>query len=485
MRKMTSKEVLPFSSGRVVLFKRSEKDAKQSFYYYRIRLSDGTYLTKSTKQMRMSQAELIAEQAFQEVLLYEKRGLVYKKSTFKELSALFVSDLMGTKDRVDLISGTFERYFNEFFHNMPVESIDSSAFYNYVRWRCDFNEKFTEEELKRKRRKRHPSKRTILSEKQILIQFLFWCNEKRFIDSVPRIRFQESKLDSRVVSSRQRSKTIPHEKWLSIVQKFTIWAFYPRLKCSRGSDLSYWEIDEQTAQNWLVDNHGSEPNKTIKALNEAPSFSKKARFAKMRTFYFTMTAYHSMARPSRELASIKWSDIKIHPARQRKGAFIASINVRKSKKGKEKRVFATHKGTEHLLRWRKISRQFNLGGQNDLVFPRDDTGEATTAALIGRHFSRFLKKFNVKQDEHGRNITLYTFARHQRIKNALTLSKWSLEKVSALADVRLTTLSQFYHDEMVQLNPDYYAETIEDEKKKPALTPQESDALAGLLEEWL
>ena len=84
MRKMTSKEVLPFSSGRVVLFKRSEKDAKQSFYYYRIRLSDGTYLTKSTKQMRMSQAELIAEQAFQEVLLYEKRGLIYKKSTFKE-----------------------------------------------------------------------------------------------------------------------------------------------------------------------------------------------------------------------------------------------------------------------------------------------------------------------------------------------------------------------------------------------------------------
>ena len=131
-----------------------------------------------------------------------------------------------------------------------------------------------------------PRESTLKSERQVMKQFLYWCLEMNYISQVPPLKTKISGLVG-VKSSKSRSKSK---------------ALNEKMEAQIERELrAYCLVPLEDSPNWL------------------------RTFARMRLYYFTYFARHTLIRPNTELTHVKWSDIEVMKSQKHKGKQLALI----------------------------------------------------------------------------------------------------------------------------------------------------------------
>ena len=195
-------ERLKIDSKRVMIF--TLKSSATKVWYVRIRRKHGTgYFQKSLKTTSRDSARESAKKLYMEMWNTESKGVKFVDSRFNDLFRDFLEHSQLGKHRFIRARGVYNRYFSEFFGSTPISQIDTKMFNEYLRWRCEYwteKEKsgFLEDEQLSGKPTFHyakiPSETTLKSERQIFKQFLYYCAENRYIDTVPHLKSNLSKV---------------------------------------------------------------------------------------------------------------------------------------------------------------------------------------------------------------------------------------------------------------------------------------------------
>ena len=188
-----------------------------------------------------------------------------------------------------------------------------------------------------------------------------------------------------------------------------------------------------------------------------------------RLYFFILISEHTLLRPSKELSTMVWRDVEYD--KDSKGRIICSLRThspketRHNEKKRSRIAISTYKGTQYILRWLKISRQFGLGAPDDYMFPKwpEDGHGHIRAGYLGFQLRRFLdiitkndpkgRVFNF--NEHGERITLYS-CRHQAIRRRIKAGL-PLGQIATMANNSIQTISQTYFEEFMEVNKPKYA----------------------------
>jgi hypothetical protein len=416
---MKNVRVPPWAVRRVIVYQR--KDVSTESYYARFKKQEGGFIYRSLKTYNEVIADQKAHEIYLELLLAERHKIVYGKNTFNDLWPTFIKKSNASQQRKDRMMHLWTRYFKEFFGKTHVARIDVELWESYLKWRVDYwTNKMAEGETPRPNVKIIPTERTIMSEHQILKQFLHWCHETNRIYSVPRLRvlLKDVLPKGKVKNKKTRGTAIPMPMMRSIEEKIRHHAL------------------------------------TCKDTNRIRDF------ARWRLYYYIKILYHSGARPLlSELGALRWKDIEIKEDKHHKNALTAIMRIENGKNGKRTAIM-TYAGTRFLLRWRKKCIDYGLGGQEDFLFPNHDGG-ALIHWQVGHQLRRLLTKWGCRQVPTGENITLYSW-RASSITNRLAIG-WTIERVSTAFNTSIQSISQSYYHELITQNLHRWANHYEDE----------------------
>ena len=430
-------ERLPLDRKRIMLF--TLKGAATKNWYVRIRKAKGTgYFQRSLKTDNIAIARDKATKLYMEMWSVEEKGVEYSDACFSDTFKQFIDEAGFSKYRKIRCRGIFTRYFSPYFKNTPLHKIDTASFQKYLEWRVKYWSRLKESgELDRLRARNEvahiakiPSEITLKAEKQFFKQFLYWCEAKRIIEYVPSLRVNmRSLLGASINTKRQKAKALGRAQQRRI---------------------------EKLLREYCLED-GQDDNNIMR------------RFGRARLYFFVYWSYHSLIRPSTELTSIKWSDVRIEDSRKHEGQKIGLINVRNSKTGTPRVCVMPYAQVELITKWRKLtllltehSAQGSLGLDDDYVFPSWDGSEGK-ARQIGFLLRKKLNEWGENiTDEGDRVITMYSIARHTGITRRIEDSGWSVGQVATLAGTSIKQISTFYYEAFVNQNPDRWANTFRD-----------------------
>jgi len=405
---------LTINPDRVMIYQR--KKQKNEIWYVRILKEAGGYVVRSLKTKRQAEAEINAEKIYLELLMAERDNVEYGKSGFKEVSKEFISSLKCSVPRRRRVVHAFERYFNEFFGGMEIRTINNDVWSSYIKWRMEYWDRKKVEGVEIPSNAKRPSKNTVLSERQILLQMLNWSYDKKYLVHVPRLIVDidnvsgVSKIDGSKKSGNAMTRT-------------------------RLSQVDYRLREDLKSK----DTH------------------KNRQYARHCLYYMTKVIYHSLIRPiNKEIGAIKWKDIEIKPSRNIDGGYTAIISLSEGKrKGKPMLYMTNFTGTVYLLRWRKYCIEYGLGNDDDWVFANYDGGRGVLWH-VGTTLRRRLIKYDLRENEDGSNITLYSFratAITQRIRDGHDVGQ-----IAKSANTSLMSISKSYHVEFMRQDVDRFAD---------------------------
>lgn len=427
---------LPLDSKRLIIF--TLKSSKRKVWYVRIlRVNGSGYFQRSLKTTDEGEARVKARQLYLDMYSVEERGLEYIDAKFSDAFHQFLASGSMPPGRQGRAKSVFFRYFSPYFRNIEIQKIDTAAYKRFMEWRVDFWARKTPEEIAEMRASgdrvyntaKKPSATTLKSEKQLMKQFLFWCEEKGFIEHVPSLKVNiKYLLGSKFQATRQRAKAI--------------------------EEGQYRRIERELRKYCLTD--GAKDNNPLR------------RFSKARLYYFIMFARHSLVRPSREMSALKWSDVTIIDSKKEKGQKLALISVRESKTGQPRVCVMPYGEVRYISRWHRICRETSglhkegFGKQSDFIFPAWD-GRRVEPTKLGRLFSSKLKAWGEHlTDDGSKVITLYSFARHTAISRRIQ-NGWNVGQIATAAGTSIQQISRFYYEDFVKANPDKWANTFGDE----------------------
>tara|TARA_R110002110_G_scaffold352284_2_gene562336 strand:+ start:51 stop:1448 length:1398 start_codon:yes stop_codon:yes gene_type:complete len=448
-------ERLKIDSKRVMIF--TLKSSATKVWYVRIRRKHGTgYFQKSLKTTSRDSARESAKKLYMEMWNTESKGVKFVDSRFNDLFRDFLEHSQLGKHRFIRARGVYNRYFSEFFGSTPISQIDTKMFNEYLRWRCEYwteKEKsgFLEDEQLSGKPTFHyakiPSETTLKSERQIFKQFLYYCAENRYIDTVPHLKSNLSKVRGvKYRSERQKAKALTksqEERIERLLRKYCL-------------------TDGQKDKNWI------------------------RQFGRARLYYFIYLCKHTLIRPSTEATALKWRDIEIKPSRKftRPDGTpypLALINVRESKTGKPRMTVMPYGQVPLITRWRQMSKEWGFGLPEDYVFP-NHKGSRIESHLIGRLLRDKLALWGEHRTEDGKVVTLYSLARHTAITRRIERSDWDVGQVATAAGTSIKQISSFYYEAFVSANPDRWAVTFK--SGVPVLSDKKNQEVDDELAKW-
>ena len=404
-----------FDPERVVLYKRKDKG---DFWYVRIkRTTGGRYLKRSLKTPDLKEAHKAARKLWEDLITAERSGVVYGMTNFSTLFHRFCKVHTWKPDRRNRIEHVYTRYFGSYFGDRCVKTIDRDVYVAYLRWRYDFWTRKEEDGDRLPHFKRtHPSASTLRSERQILRQFLRWCETEKIISGAPDLPFDFDALRIPATTKKSRGLPIETKQYQRIIQKMRHYAGVNKWErgFNEGDPLRYIDTDRVTA------------------------------WARLRLYYFVVLTGHLLLRQGTEATRLRWKDVKhrVHrsDARQR----FAEVWVKAGKKGARDTPALCPEGRPYLqlLIWTQISRSFGIIDPDAHIFGALD-GTHAPAHYLGRLHSRFLRDIGEQSHEEGTRITLYSY-RHTAICRRITESGWDPLKVAGAANTSLMTISNSY-----------------------------------------
>ncbi len=438
------KEDCPFDPERAVIFK-IRNSPKQS-YYVRIR-KEGKgrgYFQASLDCLDRDTALVRARDHWREMIRAETRGIVYRRTRFDELFERFLSDYPWRSDSRKRRSRlVYDRYFSSFFGNTDIQSIDQKRYKEYMEYRCAY--------WKRKKELNEPipynvafvpSKRTLLSERQILNQFLRWCQAKGYLDSIPYFDWDFEKMGLSVNTKKTRGKAIEYNQYQAIISKLREYA--------KDGDKNAPKINGKIGT----------------------GFNDIHRFSRWRLYYFCVITGNLLLRQGTEATGLKWRDITHRVDKE--GRRFAEVRVRHGKMGgrSEPVISPFGRAYKQILDWQAKTLEFKLdsgklrfGQPEDYVFPNWDGSEIPTH-YMGRQFSRRLKEWNLNRHADGTNITLYSL-RNTAISRRIIKSQWDVSQVAQAAGTSILQISSAYAYEWKLRNAERFATTHADGEYKP------------------
>ncbi len=423
---------------RVAMYKRSDKGDR---WYVRIKLKNGNkrYTRKSLQTSDLSEAKRRAQLLWREIITTEDRGVVFGDINFSTLFSRFIDSHQWKQERLSRIQHVFTRYFSEYFGTMSVKSLGKDQYVSYLSWRWDFWH------LQQKagrplpsshgKQAKRPSKNTLRSERQILVQFLRWCQSEKIISDVPVLEWDFKKLRIPVRKEKNRGIAIEKSQYKSII----------------GLMRHYSGVDT-----W---------KKSLSVGNDPMAAFESARpatvWARLRLYYFVLITGHSLLRQGTEATRLRWKNVKHKTSKE--GRNYAELWVREGKKGERDypALVPAGRAYKHLLEWTKISKSFGCNEDDFHVFGKLD-GEEAPAHYIGRLHSRFLKAeghaYHEGQPE--TRITLYSY-RHTAISRRITEWRWDPLRVAEAANTSLMTVSTSYAHDWKGAQADRYVNPFE------------------------
>ena len=450
----------PIDEKRVMVFTIKSQEPNGN-YYVRIKREvkgKGRYFQQSLKTMNKAVAFEKAGVLYLKLRGSEATGASYENRTFGITYSQFLRDLSVSKERRKRFNGVFRRYFSVFFKEVELSQITTAQFNNYLRWRSNYWN--NQENLDRIEDERAagiptyhyssvPTETTLNSEKQMMKQFLFWCEAQRYIRVVPSLKVKPSLLEG-VNTSKERRKSK---------------ALTPTMERKVEFELRSYCLGE--LQNHFIRD-----------------------FTRLRLYYFVYWARHSLIRPSTELTHLKWSDVELVKSRRHKGKTLGLIRVRNAKGGKERMTAMPYGQVPLIFRWKELSDSFNrlnpdvsFGAPNDFVFPSYKGGDVLCEThLIGRLLRRRLALKGLDKTEEGKTITMYSIARHTAITRRIEKSNWDVGRIATAAGTSIQQISSAYYESFIRQNPDRYAMTFRN--GVPYLSEKKEEEIRGGVERW-
>lgn len=467
MAAINNKIEIPFTDGRVILFKRPIAQSKRQFWQVRIRRDNGTYLYKSTKTQSQEKAFKVAERIYHDLLFAERKDVKYipeGQRKFKYFVDEFISKGFSDYRRAH-IEGIFRRYLIEFFGSYEIEKIKQSTFNQYVEYRRRKWLHISDREAKARRINKEPSLAVIRAELQVLRQYLIWCANKGYAVYVHKFGIEKN---MGLYDVRRRSKVIEDSHLNRIRFVLRKRALYPFEMASLDLGKSKFDVSLEEAHKAMLDRCSSSDatgyRLSIKGLEGDITAKPQHYWYRLMLYYFTQISYHSLVRPSHELAQLRWKNAVVRDVRvEGKMQKMAFLVIPRDKKGRSKEVLLTGSGTIALLRYRHFSKLFGYGDKEMFMFP-DPRGQAhMKAASIGNSFSKVMEIERLRIDWTGRNVSMYSYCRTNAIANALRGGQ-RLVDVSTMAGVSIGVLDKFYKENIAVLNPERFFTRAKEQK---------------------
>jgi hypothetical protein len=423
---------------RVAIYKRADKGDR---WYVRIKLEQGKkrYTRKSLQTSDLSEAKRRAHALWREIITAEDRGVVYGDTNFSTLFARFIQSHDWKQERLDRIQHVFTRYFSEYFGTMSVKHLQKDQYVSYLRWRWDYWE--LQEKAGRPlpyshgKKAKHPSNSTLRSERQILVQFLKWCEAERIISDRPVLEWDFSKLRIPVRKEKNRGIAIEQSQYRSIIGRMRHY-----------SGIETWK------RSMLL---GDDPMAAFE--------SERATvvWARLRLYYFVLLTGHALLRQGTEATRLRWRNVRHKVSRE--GRHYAELWVREGKKGERDYPALVPAGNAYkqFLEWASIAKSFGCLEDDHHIFGSLD-GEEAPAHYIGRLHSRFLKAegHQYHEGQPDTRITLYSY-RHTAISRRITEWRWDPLRVAEAANTSLMTISKSYAHDWKRARADSYVNPFE------------------------
>jgi len=461
--KYDKKKPLDIDPERVMIFTLSTGTKRN--WYVRIRRAEGKgYYQKSLRTEDESLATERAHKIYLDLWSAESKGVKYVDKKFSPLFSQFIVEEGFSQARLKRIKSIYERYFFPFFGHIEVNRIDSRLYGEFVQWRCNYWREMRESGKLDEERKQNnqlanivetPSVKTLISERQVMKQFLRWACDKRIIDSVPPFKVDFGKHSNGAFrADRQRAKAVPDKHDKLIEKKL----------------YQYCVKDSLHEKNWI------------------------RRYGRQRLFYFIYICRHALIRPSTEATNIKWRDVDIQESEKYKdeGLQLAIILVTEAKTKKPRTVVLPYHFVRLLLEWRDILVSYDLYDPDGYLFPKHSgafekshvpqMGRLLKERLIDWNLHRLREDLGSDRSEDRRHITMYSLVRHTGITKRIEESKWDVGTVAQMAGTSIFQISSFYHESFIKQDPDRYAYTLGKDGKTPILRDKTKEYLRNRLE---
>jgi hypothetical protein len=450
----------PFDQERGLLFKIGDGSVKHENWYFRYRKQDGKYFQRSLRTSSKDKALELARNFWRQILDAEDAGVNYGDLNISTMYKKWRATVVFSSHRDGAISHKFEKYILPFFDNTPIKDIDNPMWLNFVRWRVNYYSELSDFEIRRKGAVRTPSVKTINGYRQTLLQLLRWCKMNNYLAVLPELtqNYKGAQI-SNINYSKTRGKALSMSQYQKIIKRLYQWAWFDRIALARKRDTDVWGVSRQDAEAYFLSEfdtiakgyadrgYGGLPRDWINSL------------ARKRIYYFVIISFNTLLRPSTEMTSLKWRDIRFVKSDRDPDLRIPIITTPKGKMG-PRTVIGAYETYIHLLRWRGISKEYGFGGENQYVFPRwDGEDREMRASEMGRTFSMALRRWGLDQHTTGEKITLYSI-RNTAISHRIRDSKWDLLRVSKQAGTSLLQISQAYADDIMMSNADKYAQAF-------------------------
>jgi len=415
---------------------------KPRSWYVRVKKQGTGYHQESLETSNKELAMEKAKNVWRQYRNAEDRGVTYGNSDFNSLFMRFLDGYTWGAHRYIRVSHIYKRFFSDYFGKIDIQDVDNGEWKRYLDWRLDY---WAVAEAKGQHvpgnAKRKPSQATIRSERQLLVQFLKWCNENGHLASVPSISVRyDAGTEKRIEMKRTRGLPMTAHQYASAIKR-----------------LSNWSMKQNDEDHWI------------------------RRYARQRLFFFILITTSCLLRMGTEATNLKWKHLDFFDSKRYPGTKIACWRITHGKTGgRDQPAVSTYAGTLYILRWLKLCKEYGFGKPDDYVFANWD-GERVPTFYLNKTLTKKLAEWGITETPAGTRITLYSF-RATAISRRIVKAGWDIQLVAEAANTSIATISKHYTKEWVEAAPDRLADTSRD--RTLYLSDKDASEVEELLNEF-
>ena len=486
------KQPLPYDPKRLIIYKPNSKSLQTNSWYFRYKQPSGKYLHRSLKETNRELALSKLFEVWKEIKRLEDLNIDYTDHTFSEVFALFLRQSSELPVRWNYFFASVNKEGSP-LKDIKIQSFDNRIWYDFVSWRCSNTKSGKPLTFK-----------TISQDKGYITRVLSFAVLQGFLLKVPDLytASQLRELGIPIRTTQSKSGACTPAKWKSIKAQLFNWSFWDHIYACKELSMTgkgkFFNIRVSEVDSVLSDWKTRKAKgitldgfKSADKLNRDHGFANipKRRFSRKRLYFFILISEATLLRPTRELSTLKWSDITFE--RDSSGLLIASLTTRQPKQKNTRRpirsrtAVSTYAGTDHILRWLDISRQYGFGLEDHYVFPvwENPKGEHIKAGHLGKQFRMFLDRLtelnpssSFNMNHYGERITMYS-SRHQAIRRRIKAGI-PLARVATMANNSLSMISSVYWEDFIEADKSKFANQFGDKQFKiPSETKRSIDKL--------
>ena len=232
--------------GRVLIYKKENSP----FYQVRLSIIDRPgYIVRSTKRKQLAEAYSYAEKLYDDLSHKARNGIEIFPHTFETIWKRWNAyhREMISEHRLRYITGTYNRYFSEYFADLPIEQLTQAKIGDYWQWRINYwssvagQLKIETAQNTRATNKRPykqklgnvakiPSQKTLQMEQSVLRQIMRWSHSHGLINRLPEINVP--KTAGKSTNSRRPAFTL--DEWQMLYRYLREYVAVPKRNDMKG-----------------------------------------------------------------------------------------------------------------------------------------------------------------------------------------------------------------------------------------------------------